>query len=386
VVNRNSADNDDDRWSIGLRIPRPWRFSVVFGIGLTILIGLYAFASCDDTCTQYFSTQIQKVELTWLWARFPLPILGVLGIWLALKRFRQTDKSIGLQMQSRDQQRFFDATKLLDTESIATKSAALIAIKKMAYTNGFEFADEAIVVLKHTLEDLAGNAIFSNSSLGISTIPENSDAKKRYTREHLVLKNEAFFALSDVLPRLITGTALTTPAILRKSLKLVQLDLSHLDADYFAMQNDKVLLKHIKAVHFFGCRMTDCKFPYAVFENVVFGRRDNMLSTTDLTGSDFSSATFHNSLIVDVNISGVIFREVAGLEKLDLFSCIYDFDNPPLNLPPNLVLSHPKFRVMKKEPEWYGIETVELDESCIPEFCEMHQSFRPHDHSSVITV
>ena len=385
MVNRNSADNDDDRWSIGLRLPRPWRFSVVFGIGLTILVGLYAFASCDDTCTQYFSTQLQKIELTWLWAGFPIPILGGWGIWLALKRFRQTDKSIGLQIQSRDQQRFFDATKLLNTENIATKSAALIAIKKMAYTEGFEFADEAIVVLKHTLEDLAGEAIFSNPSLGISTILENSDAKKRYSREHLALKNETFFALCDVLPRLITGTALTTPSILRKSLKLVQLDLSHLHADYFAMQNDMVLLKHIKAVHFFGCRMTECKFPYAVFENVVFGRRDSILSTTDLTGSDFTYATFHNSLIVDVNISGVKFYGAQGLKELDLFSCIYDFDNPPEDLPPNLILSHPKYRILSMEEPW-KLQFSELDSSCIQEFCEKHPNFKPHGHVSVITV
>lgn len=385
MVNRNSADNDDDRWSIGLRLPRPWRFSVVFGIGLTILIGLYTFASCNEACTQYFSTQLQEIELTWLWAGFPIPILGALGIWLALKRFRQTDKSIGLQIQSRDQQRFFDATKLLDTENIATKSAALIAIKKMAYTEGFEFADEAIVVLKHTLEDLAGDAFFSNASLGISTILESSDAKKQYSREHLVLKNEAFFALSDVLPRLITGTALTTPSILRKSLDLVHLDLSHLDADYFAMQNDKVLLKHIKAVHFFGCRMTDCKFPYAVFENVVFGKCDNPLASTDLSGSDFSKARFHNSLLVGVNISGVIFYEAQGLKELDLFSCIYDFDKPPVDLPPNLILSHPKYRTFSIEEPW-KLQFSELDPSCIQEFCEKHPRFKPHDHDSVITV
>ena len=217
-------------------------------------------------------------------------------------------------------------------------------------------------------------------------MPEGPEATKRYRRDHLVLKNEAFFALCDVLPRLIKGTALTTPAILRKSLKLVQLDLSQLHADYFAMQDDKVVLKHIKAVHFLGCRMTKCRFPYAVFENMVFGRRDNVLFSTDLTGSDFGYATFHNSLLVDVNISGGIFNGVKGLKELDLFSCIYDFETPPVDLPPNLVLSHPKFRTVKEEHEWYGMETVELDPSCIQEFCDKHPNFKPHGHGSVITV
>jgi len=256
----------------------------------------------------------------------------------------------------------------------------------MAYAKSFEFADEAIVVLKHTLEDLAGDAVFFNSSFGISMMPEGPEATKRYRRDHLVLKNEAFFALCDVLPRLIKGTALTTPAILRKSLKLVQLDLSQLHADYFAMQDDKVVLKHIKAVHFLGCRMTKCRFPYAVFENMVFGRRDNVLFSTDLTGSDFGYATFHNSLLVDVNISGGIFNGVKGLKELDLFSCIYDFETPPVDLPPNLVLSHPKFRTVKEEHEWYGMETVKLDPSCIQEFCDKHPNFKPHGHGSVITV
>ena len=375
MAEENANDGDDVRWSIGLKVPRHWAGTVILAIGLTLILGLYSFVRCDGACSQYFVTQAQKIHPLWLWSGFPIPILGFWGIWLATRRFRQTDKIIKLQIHSQAQQRFFDAVRLLDSQSKPVQFAALESLKQVAEGDDLEYHSEAFTLLRSYLEEHGTEAEWQDKQFGIATGDQIISRLELY----------AFLALASLgQPKNLRDQNYRPK---RRIIGFCLVGISTPFSVYFDNEKPYVTERtKIDSIEFKGCDLRSCNFSGAILTNVSFARNGLPTLNTDLTDASFHFAVLRSVGFSNSNISGVDFSACSGLTRYSLAACVYDFKNPPHGLPNGLILGPPSFEFVFDE----GRKKVKpLDASCIPDFCELHDGFAPHgerDKNFVITV
>ena len=137
--------------------------------------------------------------------------------------------------------------------------------------------------------------------------------------------------------------------------------------------------------------LRDCVLQFCEFKNCQFGASVQIepggeAVPVDLSGTVFSTSVFDAVIFGAVNISGVDFESVLGLENWSLSECIYDFDNPPQKLPSGILLKHPFFRREDPSKKYNETNIVDLDASSIAAFCNAHEGFEPYGEDQIITV
>lgn len=374
-MNQNAEHHSGERRTIGLTVPRHWFGFAVLLIGLVSIFALVGLAQCRDACSQYFTEQFLKIEFIWFWASFPIPILGGYGLWLANRRFKQTDKLIKLQIRSQNQQRFFDAMRLLDSQFKPLQFAALESLKQVAEADDFEYYSEAFAFLRAYLEERGNKAEWQDEQLGIATGDQVISRLDLY----------AFLALASLgQPKNLKGLNHAP----RRTIKGFCLAGASVSFSIYDDNRDRRITEQAKidSIEFKGCDLRSCSFPGTIFTNVSFARHGLPTINTDLTDASFHFAELQSVSFSNSNISGVDFSACSGLTRYSLAWCVYDFENPPHSLPSGLILGPPSFEFVLEE----GQQKVRpLDASCIPDFCELHDGFAPHEEHGrnfVITV
>ena len=341
-----------------------------------LIIGISQFFTATrHSYLSYWDTLTAPMELRWLIPiMFGFP-LGFFGLWHAHHRSKQTSDQINLQIRSQNQQRFFDAVKLIDAETESVQLAGLEALRIAAQVDDFRYHSEASTLLVDYLEQHITEASWEAVSLGIA----NGEQGPSKLAEH------AFRALASL------GSGLDQDGQKSTSKRsIVGAGLAGISVEFeMTFQHGKPSFRRqarFESLHFKGCDLRGCGFAGAILSNVAFTGNSLPPLNTDLTNASFLFAELNSVGFGTSNISGVEFGNTKGLNRIALLGCVYDFFNPPKNLPINFILRHPSFKFVEI-PKGSGIQRIEpLNSSCIKEFCEKHPNFRPHNHGSVITV
>ena len=310
-----------------------------------------------------------------------LPSLAICGLWFAHHRSEQTKEQIDLQVQSRLQQQFFDAIKLLETGKLPGQIASLEAIKQLTLTEKFEYLEEANVLVREFIKLHSQPIDWAEGSFSIARNEISANQLNSY----------AFVALFHIAHckylnwGIENGCDLSNHDGLFDNNFLSNACLAKFVAPSMVNVTKKSIVSKISGLTFIGCNLRDCKFWDTEFTNVTFGLPSPEGHATDLTNSEFLSARFEATCFGHSNISGVDFGNTTGLRAADLSSCYFDYFNPPKNVPPGLILRNPAFKIIRPE-EYLGAYGLVTEPDSIEKFCEANPNFKQHQEKQLITV
>ena len=250
------------------------------------------------------------------------PAFAILGLLYSNRRYQLASEQISLQTTSMDQQRFYDAVKLLGDEREYLQLGALTAIRQICSKKDTAFFIEARQILRNFLrENTNQNDPGKFASLADSLIPIS------------MIANLAFNTLIDIIyaQQHQKGESEGREQI-----------------EDFALVNLRVdPHTKLKSIQFSNCNLRHSIFCGAQLDDVVFypGHR----TATHLDGSpapglsyaDFTVATFKDCIFHNTEISGATFTLSSGLFEKSLQGCFYSNLNPPKGLPDGLLLRFP---------------------------------------------
>ena len=279
-------------------------------------------------------------------------ILVILGLSVAARRLlqfnqqlKQQNKQINIQLESKNQQRFYDAVKRLDSDEEYSKLGALTAIRKTCTEKDSPFFEEARQILRGFLsENTKRNSSRDLESTADSLIPISG------------VGNLAFNTLIDILH-----------SQHHQKGKFEGRE----QMEGFAFLNLKIdRLSTLKSIQFSNCNLRYSSFCEATLDDVVFMQghitpeHPRGSPPPDLSFADFTVTTFKFCIFLNTEISGAIFVGSSGLMEKDLLKCFYSDKNPPKVLTDGLLLNLPYSGVTRQ--------------ACTPE--ELDEFFKNNPH------
>ena len=380
--NAHSWLSKQSRFYAKYAVPINWILGYVLLIILMQVIVIFYAGLCA-----YLAALLTPVDLRWIMAGIIPPSLAIFGLWLGMERFKQSDKQIeqtqqqiDLQLSARSQQRFFDAVRMLDSQVHSTQIGALQLIRQMALDGTLIHHEETWAILEAFIQSTADDADFiyedEDDSHPLRWLPVCEGA-----REASVGQIEAFFTLNEIIP-----LALELLPNQKRYAQFSMINLSGLGFSIYSSRYTGSLVPTMQNTRFDSCDLRDCNFGRTNFYFVDFSVDGAFAFASDLTRSNFSCAHFQDTTFGKANISDVDFSDITGLSCDALQRCIYDFDKPPKNLPSGFILQHPTFESLGYQASGKLNISDRRDASCIPEFCETHNGFKPYGQNQIITV
>lgn len=274
------------------------------------------------------------------------PAFAILGLLYANRRYKLASEQISLQTASMDQQRFYDAVKLLGDDREYLQLGALTAIRQICIKKDTPFFVEVRKILRGFLK-------VNESQI---TSPESSRHIAASLNPVSMVGNLAFNTLIDIIHKQQHQKG-----------EFEGREQMH-NFMFFNLQIEKEVT--LKSIQFSNCDMRYSIFCGSTLDDVVFmpghitQSYPNGSSAPDLSCADFSATTFKDCFFWNANISGAQFLGSSGLKEKDLGSCFYYNEHPPKGLPDGLLLSLPYSEVTRQ--------------ACTPE--ELDQFFASHPH------
>ena len=258
------------------------------------------------------------------------------------KQIKQQNKQINIQLESKNQQRFYDAVGRLSRDEEHSKLGALTAIRKTCTEKDSPFFEEARQILRGFLtvntkrnssRDLESTADSLIPISGVGNLAFNTLIDIIYTQHHQKEESEGREQMEG-----------------------------------FAFLNLKIdRISTLKSIQFSNCNLRYSIFCEAHLDDVIFGHGQtysNGSPAPDLSFADFTATKFKFCIFQKAEISGAQFFGSSGLKEKDLGSCFYSNEHPPRGLPDGLLLRFP-----------YSDET---DQPCTEK--ELDQFFANHPH------
>lgn len=250
------------------------------------------------------------------------PAFAILGLLYANRRYKLASEQISLQTTSMDQQRFYDAVKLLGDEREFLQLGALTAIRQICTKQNSPYFEEVRQILRNFLRaNTNQNAPRGLASLADSLIPIS------------MIANLAFNTLTDIIHA-------------QHHQKREFEDREQIQN--FALVNLRVdRLTKLKSIKFSNCNLRYSIFCEAQLDDVVFMPGDRTSSypdgspAPDLSYADFTATKFNECIFINVAISGATFAVSSGLFEKSLQSCFYSNLSPPNGLPDGILLRFP---------------------------------------------
>ena len=147
---------------------------IVTLIYLTMIAVSQYLAVSKQSYLDYWDALLTLTELRWL---IPIALgfpLSFFGLWFAHRRFEQASKQLDLQIRSQNQQRFFDAVRLLDSDNTAIQFGALETIQQIARSEVGEFTDECLAILNTFLGQNSQGFAWESERLSIASAEESA--------------------------------------------------------------------------------------------------------------------------------------------------------------------------------------------------------------------
>ncbi|MBT6566449.1 MAG: pentapeptide repeat-containing protein [Candidatus Puniceispirillum sp.] len=258
------------------------------------------------------------------------PAFAILGLLYANRRYKLASEQITLQTTTMDQQRFYDAVKLLGDDREYLQLGALNAIRQICTKNNISFFEEVRQILRGFLSENTNQI----------TSPETDRYLTSSLKPISMVGNLAFNTLIDILH--------TQQHQKGESEGREQME-------GFAFINLKIdRLSTLKSIQFSNCDMRQSSFCEATLDDVVFIKghitpeHPRGSPPPDLSFADFTATKFKNCIFMNADISGAQFLGSSGLKEKDLGSCFYSNEHPPKGLPDGLLLRFPYSEVTRQ--------------------------------------
>ena len=249
------------------------------------------------------------------------PAFAILGLLYANRRYQLASEQISLQTTSMDQQRFYDAVKLLGDEREYLQLGALTAIRQICSKKDTAFFIEARKILRNFLR---ANTNTVNEHIKLIEVVDNISG----------IAAKAFMTLIDII-------------YAHKDLRENQDDREIFrNLNFYRLNVEQHLKLH--SIEFSNCELRFSDFTNTVMTNVTF--RGGTVSIAEasythisarLTNVEFVGVKFENCDFGNADISGANFSNCSGLAKTSLQFCHYSSTNPPKNLPNGIILTYP---------------------------------------------